>query len=96
MRRILLVGAGHAHLAVLRDFAKTPIYGARLTLVTPRAKQVYSGMLPGVIAGHYTLDEAQIDIASLCSRAYVDLMIGQVDALELAGRRARQIGRAHV
>ena len=40
MRRILLVGAGHAHLAVLRSFAETPVYGARLTLVTPLAKQI--------------------------------------------------------
>jgi pyridine nucleotide-disulfide oxidoreductase family protein len=89
VRRILLVGAGHAHLAVLRGFAETPVYGARLTLVTPLARQVYSGMLPGVIAGHYRLDEAQVDIASLCSRAYVDLVIGRVDALELPARRAR-------
>ena len=89
MRRILLVGAGHAHLAVLRSFAETPIYGARLTLVTPLARQVYSAMLPGVIAGHYRLDEAQVDIAALCSRAYVDLVSGSVDALELATRRAR-------
>lgn len=89
MRRILLVGAGHAHLAVLRSFAETPIYGARLTLVTPLAKQVYSGMLPGVIAGHYRLDEAQVDIASLCSRAYVDLVAGRVDVLDLPARRVR-------
>ena len=89
MRRILLVGAGHAHLAVLRSFAETPVYGARITLVSPLARQVYSGMLPGVIAGHYRLEEAQIDIASLCSRAYVDFVAGRVDALELAARRAR-------
>ena len=36
---------------MLRSFAETPIYGARLTLATPLARQVYSGMLPGVIAG---------------------------------------------
>ena len=89
MRRILLVGAGHAHLAVLRSFAETPVYGARLTLVTPLAKQIYSAMLPGVIAGHYRLDEARVDIPALCSRAYVDLVNARVDALELATRRAR-------
>ena len=89
MRRILLVGAGHAHLAVLRGFADTPIYGARLTLVSPFAKQVYSGMLPGVIAGHYRLEEAQMDIAALCSHAYVEFMSGSVDALDLQARRAK-------
>jgi selenide,water dikinase len=89
VRRILLVGAGHAHLAALRNFARTPIYGARLTLVSPLARQVYSGMLPGVIAGHYRLEEAQMDIAALCSRAFVEFVAGRVDALDLQARRAR-------
>lgn len=88
MRRILLVGAGHAHLNVLRSFAKEALYGARVTLVTPRARQIYSGMLPGVVAGHYRLDEAQVDIEALCSRAYVEFTSGQVDALDLRARRA--------
>ena len=89
MRRILLVGAGHAHLAVLRDFAETPIYGARLTLVSPFSRQVYSAMLPGVIAGHYDLEEAQMDVAALCSRAFVEFVEGRVDALDLNARRVR-------
>ena len=89
MRRILLVGAGHAHLAVLRNFAKEALYGARVTLVTPLARQVYSGMLPGVIAGHYRLADAEIDIQALCRRAYVEFASGRVDALDLEGRRVR-------
>lgn len=87
MRRILLVGAGHAHLAVLRSFARTPLYGARLTLLTPLPRQVYSGMLPGVIAGHYRLDEAEVDIAGLCGRAYVDFAAGRVTRLDAQARR---------
>ncbi len=63
MKRILLIGAGHAHLAVLRNLAKKPLYGARVTLVTPEEKQIYSGMLPGLVAGHYRLDEIRIDVA---------------------------------
>ena len=35
MKRILLVGAGHAHAYLLASLAKTPLYGARLTLVSP-------------------------------------------------------------
>lgn len=88
MRRLLLVGAGHAHLTLLRDLAKTALYGARVTLVTPLERQVYSGMLPGVIAGHYRLDEAQIDVAALCARAHVELVAARVDALDVRARRA--------
>jgi pyridine nucleotide-disulfide oxidoreductase family protein len=87
VRRILLVGAGHAHLAVLRSLSKESLYGARVTLVTPRARQVYSGMLPGVVAGHYSLEEAQIDIEALCGNAFVEFLAGRVDALDVAARR---------
>jgi pyridine nucleotide-disulfide oxidoreductase family protein len=87
VRRILLVGAGHAHLTVLRSFCKEALRGVRITLVTPCARQVYSGMLPGVVAGHYRLDDAQVDIEALCSRAYVEFASGSVDALDLQARR---------
>ena len=88
MKRILLVGAGHAHLSVLLSFAKEAFYGMRVTLVTPLSRQVYSGMLPGVIAGHYRFDDAQIDIEALCARASVEFAPGSVDALDLLARRA--------
>jgi NADH dehydrogenase FAD-containing subunit len=88
VRRILLVGAGHAHLSVLRSLAKEALLGVRVTLVTPLARQVYSGMLPGVIAGHYRLGDAQVDIEALCGRAYVEFAPGSVDALDLQARRA--------
>ncbi len=89
MRRVLLVGAGHAHLAALRSFAAAPLYGARVTLLAPEPQQIYSGMLPGIIAGHYRLDEAQVDLAPLCTRAYVELVRGRVKRMDLDERRLR-------
>ena len=83
MKRILLLGAGHAHLVVLRSLAQKPLYGARITLVTPHAKQVYSGMLPGILAGHYRRPEAEIDVAALAERAYVELEQALVERLDL-------------
>ena len=82
MKRILLVGGGHAHLAVLRSLVKEPLHGARFALVTPRAKQIYSGMLPGVIAGHYRRHEAEIDLARLAEAAYVEFIEAEVAKLE--------------
>ena len=46
-------------------------------------------MLPGLIAGHYRLDEVQVDVAQLCARAYVEFMPGCVAALDPDRRRAR-------
>ena len=47
-------------------------------------------MLPGVIAGHYRRDEAEIDVARLAERAYVEFVPASVDALDAASRAARR------
>jgi len=86
VKRLLLAGAGHAHLVVLGRLVKTPLYGAHVTLVTPYARQIYSGMLPGFIAGHYRRDEVEIDVARLAERARVEFVPGRVEALQ-ADRR---------
>ena len=86
MKRILLVGAGHAHLAVLRALKKEPLHGARFMLVTPRAKQIYSGMLPGIIAGHYRRHEAEIDVARLAEAAYAEFVEGSASGVDAASR----------
>ncbi len=82
MKRILLIGGGHAHLAVLRALVKEPLHGARFALVSPRAKQMYSGMLPGVVAGHYRRHEAEIDLARLTEAAYAEFIEGEVSKLD--------------
>ena len=82
--RLLLLGGGHAHAVVLRDFR-----GADVTLVTPFPHHIYSGMVPGFVAGHYRLDELRIDLAGLAARAGVKLVIGRAAALDAARRVAR-------
>ena len=88
MKRILLVGAGHAHSIVLRSLAEKPLYGARVALVSPAAKQLYSGMLPGVVAGLYRRHHAEIDVARLAEAAYAEFIEGTVIAINPAQRLA--------
>jgi len=68
MKRLVLVGGGHANVEVLRAFALAPA-PVEITLVTQAPWLVYSGMVPGVIAGHYVLDDCSIDLARLAGRA---------------------------
>jgi selenide,water dikinase len=89
VKRILLIGAGHAHLAILRALKKEPLAGARLALVAPRALQLYSGMLPGMIAGHYRRDEAEIDVARLAASVSGEFILGEVVKLDPAQKLAR-------
>lgn len=82
------MGAGHAHAALLAAAAAAPLYGARVTVVSPAAAQLYSGMLPGVIAGHYRAEEASFDVAALALRAFADFVPGEVRSLDAARRAA--------
>ena len=86
MKRLLLLGGGHAHVRVLADLARRPLPRWEVLLLTPDAQQVYSGMLPGWIAGHYTLDQCSIDLQSLARVACARLVLDAAAGLDLAGR----------
>ena len=67
-RRLLLLGAGHAQIGVLRGFAMRPDLQTELVLVNPSAEALYSGMLPGFIAGQYRWKEISLNVAALAER----------------------------
>src|SRR3954468_4478584 len=58
-----------------------------MALVSPEPRQIYSGMLPGVIAGHYRREEAEIDVAALARRAGAQFVEAEVTGLDPARRR---------
>jgi selenide,water dikinase len=64
-KHIVLIGAGHAHVEVLRSFRLRPEPSVRLTLVTPGPETYYSGMVPGYVAGHYSRGEINIRVDHL-------------------------------
>ncbi len=68
-KEVVLIGGGHTHALLLNMWAKMPVANVRITLVSPSALTPYSGMLPGLIAGHFSFDEAHIDLARLCQLA---------------------------
>lgn len=77
-RRLLLLGGGHAHVQVLLGLADFISKNLDVTLVTPEPRHIYSGMVPGVVAGHYALPQAQIDLARLAAKAGVELTLDRV------------------
>jgi selenide,water dikinase len=87
LKDVVLIGAGHAHVAVLRMFAMAPLQGARFTLITREVHSPYSGMLPGLIAGHYQFDDAHIDTGPLARFAGARLYQDEAVGLDLVNRR---------
>jgi NADH dehydrogenase FAD-containing subunit len=73
MKRLVLLGGGHAHVGVLAALAQAPLPGWQVEMVTPFVRQIYSGMLPGWLAGQYGLDECAIALKPLLWRAGVTL-----------------------
>ncbi len=73
-RRLVLLGGGHAHVHVLQDLARQPIPDFAVTMITPFARQMYSGMVPGLVAGHYTADQASIALPPLAQAAGVTML----------------------
>lgn len=80
-RDLVLVGGGHTHALVLRRLGMRPLADTRITLVSPDSMTPYSGMLPGMVAGHYTVDDIHIDLRRLCQWADVRFVRDHVVAL---------------
>jgi selenide,water dikinase len=80
------VGGGHAHVEVIRQFAMHPVNGIKLVLVSEEVETPYSGMIPGLIAGHYTEGECHISLGPLCIKAGVRLLQSKVFSIDVGNK----------
>ncbi len=89
----VLVGGGHAHVQVIRRFAMRPVPGVRLTVVLDRPDAVYSGMVPGLAAGDYRVDDLEIDVVPLARRAGARVVLAAAERIDPEARRIEVVGR---
>src|SRR4029450_11483500 len=92
MKRLLLAGGGQAQLFALSELAGNAPRDVEITLVTPNAELLYSAMLPGWIAGHYTRAEFAISLPPLARAANARLVIDRVVGIDPANRVVRTDG----
>lgn len=84
--QIILAGAGHAHLHLLRHARRFRARGAELVLIEP-GNFWYSGMATGLLGGQYDAADDCIDIAALAQRCGVRHHAAQLVSVDRANRR---------
>ncbi len=84
--KIILAGGGHAHLLLLKNWPAAERPNVEITLISEFPTAVYSGMVPGYIAGTYTLDEIQVDLAKLAAACRVNFLRADITGLDLTAR----------
>jgi selenide,water dikinase len=95
-RRLLLAGGGHSHALLLRMWAMRPRMrpaATAITLVSRAGSSLYSGMVPGLVAGLYDRRACAIDLRLLCSRVGVTFIQAEIDGLDPVERRLRLVER---
>lgn len=63
--------------------------GAHLTVVVDRPMAVYSGMVPGFVAGQYSLEDIQMDVQGLARKAGALWVGARATGLDVSARRLR-------
>ena len=87
VKDLVLVGGGHAHALVLRMWAMAPLPGVRLTVINPDPAAPYTGMLPGLVAGHYPRDAMMIDLVRLARFAGARIILDRVTGMNRDGQQ---------
>ncbi|MCX5943632.1 MAG: bifunctional NADH dehydrogenase FAD-containing subunit/selenide, water dikinase SelD, partial [Cyanobacteria bacterium] len=83
---LVLAGGGHSHALLLRMWAMQPgrrPAGSLISLVSRHSTVLYSGMVPGLVAGLYEPAECAMDLRRLCTQAGVTFVLAEISGLDL-------------
>lgn len=86
VKDLVLIGGGHAHALVLRMWGMRPLAGVRLTVINPGPAAPYTGMLPGLIAGHYRREDIFIDLVRLARFAGARVILDRAEGIDRDSR----------
>lgn len=89
IKKLLLLGAGHAHVQVLARLAQSRPADLDVTVLTPYPHLTYSGMVPGLVAGHYSERDCQIPLEPLIKAAGAKWVRARCTGLDAGERRVR-------
>lgn len=92
-QRLVLIGGGHTHALVARQWAMQPRPDTEVVLVSDCSLAPYSGMLPGFIAGYYSRELVHIDLRRLAQAAGAVFIEARVEGLDPKAQLVHLQGR---
>ncbi|MDX1490200.1 MAG: selenide, water dikinase SelD [Pseudohongiellaceae bacterium] len=81
-KHLVLLGGGHSHLSVLMEFAKNPLPGLAITLISKDIVTPYSGAMPAFIRGDIDFDSMHIDLRPLAKMAGARIISAKVNQID--------------
>ena len=95
MTRLLMLGGGHAHLIAAPLLAKARSPEMRITLLAPSEALLYSGMMPGWLAGQYRFEQCAIDLARASREHGIEWVRDEIVDIDFMRREAIGSGGRH-
>ena len=84
---LVLVGGGHSHVIAIKMLGMQAFLEHQITLISSATDTLYSGMLPGLLAGYYNYDDTHIDLMRLCQWAGVRFIQAEVIGVDKENKR---------
>ena len=87
---LVLAGGGHTHALILRRWCMKPHLKPKglITLINRQSTTLYSGMIPGLIAGYYNLDQVRINLQILTEQAGVSFVKSEINGINILNKNA--------
>lgn len=84
IKKLVFVGAGHAHLHALAAFKQTAKIDTDIHLITPYDHVLYAAMVPGMVAGHYSADDCSISLPKLLDQTAIKITYSVCTGIDTA------------
>lgn len=80
------MGAGHAHLEVLRALSKEEVSANQFVLISPERQTYYSGLIPSMIAGNLETKDLRINSADFAEAKGFQFIQDEIESYSLTER----------
>ena len=89
LSKLVLIGGGHSHsVALLNWLSQSPTFPDRpiddITLITPNAQTIYSGSVPGHLAGWWSREACAVNVGNLAKSLGIKVVLDEAIGLDLA------------